>query len=71
MAVVYGSLKIVAISAIVLNMKTSKKLSHTSLNGRRNSAAVVDTSTAAHVRRQDARTFHFLTQDELRLSSDT
>jgi len=46
-------------------MKASQKPSHTSSNGRRKSAAVVQPSTVAHVRRQE-RTIHFLTQDELR-----
>jgi integrase len=47
-------------------MKTAKKSSRTSSNGRRKSAAVVQTSPAVRVRRQDARTIDFLTQDELR-----
>jgi type 1 fimbriae regulatory protein FimB len=53
-------------SALLWNMKTQKKSSRTSTNGRQKSAAVVRTSPAAHVRRHDARTIHFLTQDELR-----
>ena len=47
-------------------MKASTKSSRTRSNGRRKSAAVVQTSPVAHVKRQDARTIHFLTQDELR-----
>jgi len=47
-------------------MRTQKKSSRNSSNGRQNSAAVVQPSPAVHVRRQDARTIHFLTQDELR-----
>jgi type 1 fimbriae regulatory protein FimB len=47
-------------------MKTKQKPSHTRATGRQNSAAVVQTSPAAHVRRHDVRTIHFLTQDELR-----
>ena len=66
MAVVYGSLRIVAISAILWNMRTAQKSSRPSSNGRRKSAAVVQTSPAAHVRRPEQRTIYFLTQDELR-----
>ena len=47
-------------------MKTSKKSSRTSSNGRRKSAAAVRTRTADHVRRPEQRTIYFLTQDELR-----
>ena len=46
-------------------MRTPKKSSRTSANGRRKSAAVVQPSPAVHVRRQE-RTIYFLTQDELR-----
>jgi site-specific recombinase XerD len=46
-------------------MAKLKKPSRTSSNGRQKSTAVVQTSPAAHVRRQE-RTIHFLTQDELR-----
>jgi integrase len=66
MAVVYGSPRIVAISAILWNMRTPPKPFHTKPIGRQKSAAVVQTSPAAHVRRQEQRTIHFLTQDELR-----
>ncbi len=65
MAVVYGSLGIVAISAIVLNMKRASKPSRATTNGRQKLAAVVRTRTAEHVRRQE-RVINFLTQDELR-----
>ena len=47
-------------------MKARKKASRTSPNGRRKSAAVVQTSPTARGRRWDHRTIHFLTQDELR-----
>ena len=47
-------------------MEAAKTSSRPSSTGRRKSAAVVRPSPAAHVRRQDARTIHFLTQDELR-----
>src|SRR5215211_2550807 len=47
-------------------MKTSKKPSHTSLNGRQKSAAAVRTHTAKQIKRPEQRTIHFLTQDELR-----
>jgi integrase len=50
----------------VAYMKASKEPSRTSSNGRRKSATVVRPSTAAHVRRAQQRTIHFLTQDELR-----
>src|SRR5438093_9269316 len=50
MAVVYGSLKIVAISAIVLNMGRSKKT----------------TEPIRSSRRREERVVNFLTQDELR-----
>ena len=53
-------------SAILWNMKTPKKSSRTSPNGRRNSSAVVQTRTPERVRRPEQRTIHFLTQDELR-----
>jgi site-specific recombinase XerD len=46
-------------------MKTAKKRSHTSRNGRQKSAAAVRTHTAERVRRPE-RTINFLTQDELR-----
>ena len=64
MAVVYGSLRIVAISAILWNMKAVKKSSRTGSNGRRKGRAVVPNRTEEG-RRQE-RTIHFLTQDELR-----
>ena len=47
-------------------MKASKKLSRTGSNGSQNSTAAVRTHTSARVRHSDARTIHFLTQDELR-----
>src|SRR5215216_3688134 len=47
-------------------MKVQQKSSRVSTNSRRNSAAVVRTRTAEHVRRSEQRTIHFLTQDELR-----
>ena len=47
-------------------METRKKSSRTRTNGRRKSAAVVQPSPAAHVRRSEQRTIRFLTQDELR-----
>ena len=47
-------------------MKTPKKSSRTSTNGRRNAAAVVRTRTTERVRRPEQRTIYFLTQDELR-----
>jgi site-specific recombinase XerD len=53
-------------SAILWNMKTPKKSSRTSTNGRRKSAAGEQTQTAERVRRPEQRTIHFLTQDELR-----
>jgi len=46
-------------------MKTPKKSSRTSSNGRRKSAAVVRTQAVERVRRPE-RIIHFLTQDELR-----
>jgi integrase len=57
--------KIPHFSYSVEYMKTPKKSSRTSSNGRRKSAAVVQPSPAAHVRRPE-RVIHFLTQDELR-----
>jgi len=65
MAVVYGSPRIVAISAILWNMKTSQKLSPSKTNGRQKSAAGEQKHTSERVRRQE-RIIHFLTQDELR-----
>ena len=65
MAVVYGSLRIVAISAMLWNMKRALKSPRTRTAGRQKSAAAVRTRTADHVRRQE-RTITFLTQDELR-----
>jgi integrase len=47
-------------------MKASQKSSRTRATGRRKSAAVGRTRIAEHVRRQEQRTIHFLTQDELR-----
>ncbi len=47
-------------------MRTAQKSFRTRSNGRQKSAAVVQTTPAAHVRRQEQRTIHFLTQDELR-----
>src|SRR5262245_2355327 len=47
-------------------MTPLKKSPRTSSTGRRKSAAVVQPSPAAHVRRAEQRTIHFLTQDELR-----
>jgi type 1 fimbriae regulatory protein FimB len=47
-------------------MKASQKSSRASTNGRRKSGAAVRTRTVEHVKRQETRTIHFLTQDELR-----
>ena len=47
-------------------MKTQTKSSRTRATGRQKSAAVVQTSPAAHIKHSEQRTIHFLTQDELR-----
>jgi integrase/recombinase XerD len=47
-------------------MKAQQKSTHTSINGRQKSAAVVQTRAAERVRRSEQRTITFLTQDELR-----
>ena len=65
MAVVYGSPRIVAISAILWNMKTQQKSSYAHTNSRQNSPAVVQTRIPERVSRQERITY-FLTQDELR-----
>jgi hypothetical protein len=47
-------------------MKTSKESSHTILNGRQKTTAVVQPRTVERIRRPEQCTIHFLTQDELR-----
>src|SRR5262245_46205601 len=47
-------------------MRTAQKPTRKSAKGRQKSATVEPTSLAVHVRRQEQRTIHFLTQDELR-----
>jgi type 1 fimbriae regulatory protein FimB len=53
-------------SVILWNMKTSKKTSPTSTNGRQSSAAAVKTPPTTRVRRAEQRTITFLTQEEVR-----